>query len=55
MPNTYRAELTEKSQYWTDRAEECRTLAELFANLDAKEQLFRLADAYTRLASRAKG
>jgi hypothetical protein len=53
MPNTYRAELTDKSQYWIDRAEECRTLAELLRAPDAREQMFRIADAYTRLAARA--
>jgi hypothetical protein len=54
MSDTYRAKLTEKSQYWTDRAEECRTLAESLRAPDAKEQMFRIADTYTRLASRAK-
>jgi hypothetical protein len=50
----FRTELTEKSQYWTDRAEECRTLAEMLHAPDAKEQMFRICDAYTRLAARAK-
>jgi len=54
MSNICRAKLTEKSQYWTDRAEECRTLAESLRAPEAKEQMFRIADAYTRLASHAK-
>jgi hypothetical protein len=49
-----RAELTEKSEYWKDRAEECRTLAELFRDRDAKEKMLRVSGAYERLAKRAK-
>jgi hypothetical protein len=50
-PN-YRAELTEKSEYRKDRAEECRILAELFRDRDAKKMMLQVSSSYTRLASK---
>jgi hypothetical protein len=49
----YRTELTEQSQHWKDRAEECRTLAELLRTPEAKESMLQVADSYECLARQA--
>src|SRR5437763_16334480 len=50
----YGTKLTEQSNYWNDRAEECRTLAELLRAPRAKARMLQVADTYERLASRQR-
>jgi len=38
---------------WRSRAEECRTMAELFSDATCRERMMRLADTYDRLAALA--
>jgi hypothetical protein len=40
-------------QYWRDRAEETRVLAERMGNADARDTMLRIARGYDRLAARA--
>jgi predicted secreted protein len=40
-------------QYWRDRAEETRVLAERMGDADARETMLRIARGYDRLAARA--
>jgi hypothetical protein len=49
----YGTKLTEQSNYWNDRAEECRTLAELLRAPRAKARMLQVADTYERLARQA--
>jgi hypothetical protein len=41
------------AQYWRDRAEEARVLAQLMANAAARDAMLRIAQGYDRLAARA--
>ena|SRR5437868_9767368 len=49
----YGTKLTEQSNYWNDRAEECRTLVELLRAPRAKARMLQVADTYERLARQA--
>jgi hypothetical protein len=40
-------------EYWLERAEETRTVAELMSNPDARRQMFGIVESYVRLADHA--
>lgn len=42
-------------QSWRDRAEEARSIAELMSDPQTKRRIFAVAEAYSRLAERARG
>ena len=41
-------------EYWLERAEEARTVAELMSNPDARRKMFGIAESYVRLADHAR-
>jgi hypothetical protein len=46
--------VTYSREYWLERAEEMRVLAELMSNPSAKQSMLRIAENYNRLADQAR-
>jgi O-methyltransferase involved in polyketide biosynthesis len=45
--------LLDDAEHWWSRAEETRTIAELFNDQEARRIMFEIAEGYDRLAERA--
>ena len=41
------------AEFWLERAEEMRTLADLMSNDDARQKMIGVAESYERIAERA--